>query len=98
MVQFQLDHGVLPAKKAGYSGVAWDNFNLENAIEACGHYDEQGGWVTMYNGTNETIFPDGRVQYQKDVLAWTEARSSGCPPRLPNILLARTKRQQAEAC
>ena len=25
----------------------------------------------MYNGTNETIFPDGRARYEQDVIQWT---------------------------
>lgn len=73
VVQFQMDNGVLPAKKEGYKGIAWDNFNLEDSIRACGHFDEAGEWVAMYNGTNETIFPDGRAQYEKDVIEWTNA-------------------------
>jgi hypothetical protein len=73
VVQFQLEHGVLPAKAEGYSGIAWDNFNLGDSIKACGHYDDAGGWVQLYNGTNETIFADGRAQYAKDVHAWTRA-------------------------
>ena len=47
VVQFQLEHGVLPAKQQGYHGIAWDNFNLGNAIKACGHYDAHGKWVAM---------------------------------------------------
>lgn len=73
VVQFQMDNGVLPAKKQGYKGIAWDNFNLGDSIRACGHYDEAGKWVAMYNGTNETIFPDGRAQYEQDVIKWTRA-------------------------
>ena len=43
------------------------------ALQACGHYDAAGDWVQMYNGTNDTISPDGRAQYEQDVQAWTAA-------------------------
>jgi len=31
VVQFQIEHGVLPAKAQGYNGIAWDNFDLVSA-------------------------------------------------------------------
>lgn len=67
-----MQRAVLPAKRAGYDAIAWDNYNLYNDIKACGHYDEAGGWVQLYNGTNESIAPSGRAKYANDVLQWTE--------------------------
>lgn len=71
VVEFQVEHGVLPAKAQGYTGIAWDNFDLSNAMKACGHYDASGEWVQLYNGTNETISPEGKAQWAQDVVTWT---------------------------
>jgi hypothetical protein len=72
VVDFQLQKAVLPAKANGFDGIAWDNYNLNNAIKACGHYDASGQWVQQYNGTNESISQSGRVAYARDVLQWTD--------------------------
>jgi hypothetical protein len=68
VVQYQIDHGVLPAKAQGFNGIAWDNFDLGNGMNMCGHFDKSGDWVAMYNGTNETSYPDGREKRAQDVV------------------------------
>ena len=40
-------------------------------MKACGHFDASGEWVQLYNGTNETISPEGKAQWAQDVVAWT---------------------------
>ena len=76
VVQFQIEHGVLPAKAQGYSGIAWDNFDLDNGMKACGHYSAAGKWVQQYDGTNTTISAAGKAQWAKDVVEWTRAMAA----------------------
>jgi hypothetical protein len=76
VVQFQVEHGVLPAKAQGFTGIAWDNFDLSNSMKACGHYSTAGDWVQLYDGTNETISPEGKAQWAKDVVAWTHTMAA----------------------
>ena len=70
VVKFQIAAGVLPAKNEGYSAIAWDNFDLGNAMKACGHYSS-GKWVQVYNPETSA----SRAQYAEDVIRWTRTMS-----------------------
>jgi hypothetical protein len=62
--QWQWSHEILPALQRGYQGIAFDNLNLTNDHDRCGHYDSSGNWVNQYAG------PGGLERYQQDVLSW----------------------------
>ena len=43
----------------GPNGLVCMYYSAGNEMLQCGHFDKSGEWVAMYNGTNETIYPDG---------------------------------------
>lgn len=59
--RWQWSHEILPAMAQGYQGVAFDNLNLDNYHGRCGHYDQQGRWVSQFAQ---------KVAYQNSVLSW----------------------------
>ncbi len=64
VIQWQYQTEVAPAIARGYDGIAWDNLNLINAFQRCGHYNSAGAWVQQYTGS----YPD--AAYENDVLNW----------------------------
>lgn len=70
VVQWQYQNEVAPAILRGYDGIAWDNLNLINSFNRCGHYDGGGNWVQQYTGT----YLDS--VYQQDVLNWASSMAA----------------------
>eukprot|EP01052_Picozoa_sp_SAG31_P031909 SAG31_NODE_3437_length_4274_cov_2.610778_1_plen_1124_part_00 len=79
VVAFQVEAGVMPSKKAGYDGIAWDNFATDNDYGWAGHYDKSGAWVQQYIGCLRHEHPDGTgycingtkdPKYTAAVLSW----------------------------
>ena len=65
-LDFQMSAAVLPAKAAGYTAIALDNYGLTNQWKACGVH-RGGGWTQLYNATD----PAHDARYTADVLDWT---------------------------
>ena len=66
-LDYQLQVGVLPASRAGYNAIAFDNFGLRNEWQACGAFRGPGSsWVQLYDA--ET--PKADPKYTADVLDW----------------------------
>ena len=64
---YQLRYGVDPAKSAGYSAIAFDNFGLRNQWKACGSFSgPNGAWKQIYDAAD----PEHDAQYALDVIDW----------------------------
>ena len=64
---YQLKYGVDPAKAAGYSAIAFDNFGLRNQWKACGSFSgPNGAWKQIYDAAD----PEHDAQYALDVIDW----------------------------
>jgi len=65
---FQVRHGLLPAKAAGFNAISYDNYVLTNDFLACGAYKgANGSWVQIYSDSD----PKHDPQYTHDVLNWS---------------------------
>lgn len=67
VLAYQRATSVVPAFKAGYRTVDFDNLSLGNYAQRCGHYSASGTWVQQYSGA----WDDSR--YVDDVLAWARS-------------------------
>jgi len=70
VIQWQYQNEVAPAITRGYDGIAWDNLNLINSFNRCGHYNAAGTWMQQYTGS----YPD--AAYQQDVLNWASSMAA----------------------
>ena len=70
---YQMSAAVLPAKRAGYTAIALDNFGLRNTWKACGSFSgPNGSWAQLYDIDD----PSSDPQYALDVVDWTRRASS----------------------
>jgi hypothetical protein len=64
VLAYQRAYAVDPALRAGYDGMAFDNVDIGDDDQRCGHYASSGAWVQQYTGK----WVDRA--YERDVVAW----------------------------
>lgn len=66
----------------GYSGVAFDNVDVQNNFGRCGHYNSAGAWVQQYTGQRTD------PAYAADVLNWARDMTSRIHAAKPGSTVA----------
>lgn len=62
----------------GYSGVAFDNVDVQNNFGRCGHYDRSGSWVQQYTGQRtDPAYASAVVSWAQDMTARIHAAKPG---------------------
>lgn len=64
VIAWQLQSYATPASQSGYNALAVDKVSLANTTKACGHYDKNNKWVTLYSGQT------GDKTWRNNVLSW----------------------------
>lgn len=64
VVAWQVQTYAQPASQQGYDAIAADNVNLDNVVQACGHYDKNGQWVQLFSGArNDPLWRQGVLRW-----------------------------------
>jgi len=64
VVTWQVSNYAVPAKKAGFSALAVDNFDLQNDQGACGVWrHNMTQWVTLYNPSHASAYAQAQIRW-----------------------------------